>query len=96
MNICLPPLCTATTPAPDAQAQIVAAFDALTTMGVAIGLSVCALMILIGGYKYMTSRGNPIAQERAKASLEHAGIGFAIVLLATVLASLVKSVLHVA
>jgi len=51
---------------------------------------------VLGGYKYMMARGNPIMMERAKGSLEHAGIGFAIVLLAAVLASLVKSVLHVA
>ncbi len=95
--ICVPPFCDPTTPASsDAQGQIIGAFDALTKMGVAIGLSVCTFMLVLGGYKYMMARGNPIMMERAKGSLEHAGIGFAIVLLAAVLASLVKSVLHVA
>ncbi len=79
----------------DAQTKIQQAFDALTAMGTALGLSVATFFLLWGGYKYMMARGNPLQMERAKQSLEHAAVGFAIVLLANVLASLVKSTLHV-
>ncbi len=95
MNPCIPPFCNPTQQAPDAQGQITGAIDALVKMGVAIGLSYCAFMLVLAGYKYMSARGNPLLMERAKGALEHAGIGFGIVLMATVLSSLVKSVLHV-
>lgn len=82
-------------PPPDAQTKLQDAFDSLTAMGTALGLSVATFFLLWGGYKYMMARGNPLQMERAKQSLEHAAVGFGIVLLANVLASLVKSTLHV-
>jgi hypothetical protein len=39
----------------------------------------------------MSANGNPMAMEHAKSSLKNAAIGFAIVLLAKALASLIQS-----
>jgi hypothetical protein len=63
-------------------------------MGTALGLSVATFFLLWGGYKYMMARGNPLQMERAKQSLEHAAVGYAIVLMANILANLVKTALH--
>ena len=75
--------------------SITQAFDTLVTVGTGIALSVVAFMILWGGFKYMTARGNPLAMEKAKSTLEHAAIGFGIVVLCQVLAQLLQSTIHV-
>jgi hypothetical protein len=81
-------------PPSSAQTSIINAFDALTTVGTAIALSVTAFFLLVGGFRYMTARGNPVQMERAKASLEHAAVGFGIIILARVLAELLQSAIH--
>lgn len=70
---------------------IVHMFDQLTTIGLNIGLAAAAFFILLGGFEYMTAGGNPMAMERAKSALKNAAIGFAIILLARVLAQLIQS-----
>jgi hypothetical protein len=70
---------------------IVHTFQQLTTVGSDIGLAAATFFILLGGFQYMTASGNPMAMERAKAALRNAVVGYAIVLLANALASLISN-----
>ena len=66
-------------------------FSQLTDIGLNIGLAAATFFILVGGFQYMSAGGNPMAMERAKSSLRNAAIGFAIILLAHAIASLIQS-----
>ena len=55
-----------------------------------VGTPVAIIFIIVGGYKYATSAGNPEALEQAKKTILHACIGLAIILLANVLANIVN------
>jgi hypothetical protein len=68
-------------------------FNQLMTAGLALGAIVCAFFLTLAGYQWMTAGGSPRAVESAKASLTHALIGFAIVVLSKVLANLVAAAL---
>ena len=70
---------------------IIHTFDQLTAVGTDIGLAAATFFILLGGFQYMTASGNPMAMERAKSALRNAVVGFAIVLLANALASLISN-----
>ena len=70
---------------------VINAFNHLTDIGLSIGLAASAFFFCVGGFQYMSASGNPMAMERAKSSLRNAAVGFAIVLLARALASLIQS-----
>lgn len=72
---------------------IVNMFTQLITVGTAIALIVCAFFVMLAGYQYMTAGGSVRAVESAKGSLYNTAIGFAIVILCKVLASLVGGAL---
>jgi len=72
---------------------IVKLFDTLMTAGAAIGLAAAGFFIMLAGYQYMTAGGSVRAVESAKGSLYNTAIGFAIVILCKVLASLVGGAL---
>lgn len=73
--------------------QINALFDSLLTIGVGVAVSVCAFFILWGGFLYMSAGGSPHQMERGKTAITNALAGLAIVLLARVIAGMVKDAL---
>lgn len=56
-----------------------------------IGSILCTLFVIIGGYQYMTSRGNPDNLMRAKKIIKNALIGLLIVLAAALISNFLKS-----
>ena len=56
-----------------------------------IGSVLCTLFIIVGGYQYITSSGNPERLIRAKKIIKNALIGLVIVLAAALLANFLKS-----
>ncbi|HYG84482.1 MAG TPA: pilin [Verrucomicrobiae bacterium] len=60
------------------------------TMSVIAGI-VCLLFVVVGGYFYITSSGNPEKIERAKKTLRNSFIGFVIVLGATSIVGLMQN-----
>jgi len=66
--------------------QKIYAFGA-TLSGVVVGVAL--LMIIYGGFKYVTSQGDPKATESAKNQIMYAGIGMLIVMTAFVIMKLV-------
>jgi uncharacterized membrane protein len=52
---------------------------------------VATVFIMIGGFGYMTSSGNPMRLEKAKRTLLHSGIGLVIVIGAFVISSIITS-----
>lgn len=57
-----------------------------TISGVVVGIAL--LMIIYGGFKYVTSQGDPKATESAKSQIMFAGIGMLIVMTAFVIMKL--------
>lgn len=55
----------------------------------AAGTVVCSLIIAYGGFKYMTSVGNPDSMETAKKTMWNAGIGLVIILAAYLITGIV-------
>ena len=70
---------------------VINTFNRLTDIGLSIGLAASAFFFCLAGFQYMSASGNPMAMEHAKSSLKNAAVGFAIVLLARALASLIQS-----
>lgn len=58
-----------------------------TISGVVVGIAL--LMIIYGGFKYVTSQGDPKATESAKSQIMFAGIGMLIVMCAFVIMKLI-------
>ena len=56
-----------------------------------VGSILCTLFLVIGGYQYITSSGNPERLVRAKKIIKNALIGLVIVLAAALLANFLKS-----
>ena len=54
--------------------------------------ALATLFLTIGGIRYLLAGGDPVALERAKGSIRAAIIGYALALLAPVLASVVQRV----
>jgi hypothetical protein len=72
---------------------IVKVFDALLTAGAAVAVAATAFFVMLAGFQYMSAGGSTRTTDAAKGSLFNAFIGFAIVILCKVLASLVGSAL---
>ena len=67
-----------------------ATINNLLTAATGIGLAVCALFLCVAGYYFMTSGGSPHGIERSKSAAFNAGVGFALVLLARVIAGVIQ------
>ena len=72
---------------------IVKVFDALLSAGAGVALVATAFFVMLAGFQYMSAGGSTRTTDAAKGSLFNAFIGFAIVILCKVLASLVGSAL---
>jgi hypothetical protein len=53
---------------------------------------ICAIMVLWGGFKMMTSSGNPEKFSSGKKTLLYAAVGFVVVLLANSVVSIIGSI----
>jgi hypothetical protein len=53
---------------------------------------VATLFIVVAGFTYITSTGNPERLEKAKKTLLHSGVGLAIIIGAFVISSIVTSI----
>jgi hypothetical protein len=66
--------------------------------GILVGLTILAapvagIMILVGGFQLMTGAGNEEKIKGAKKTITYAAVGYAIILLATGVASVIQDVL---
>jgi hypothetical protein len=71
--------------------QILDTFTNLLNIATGLGLLICALFLVVAGFSYMTSGGNPGAIERSKSAAMNAAIGFAIILSARVIATMINN-----
>lgn len=62
----------------------------LLAIATGLGLLLCAFFVMMAGFYYMTSGGNPGNIERAKSAAFNAALGFAIVLSARVVANIIN------
>lgn len=56
--------------------------------------ALATLLLMIGGVRYLLAGGDPGALERAKGSIKAAIVGYALALLAPVLAQIVRQVIN--
>jgi hypothetical protein len=66
--------------------------DNLRVWLVGLLAALATLLLVVGGVRYLLAGGDPGALERAKGSIRAAMIGYALALLAPVLASIVRRV----
>ena len=66
--------------------------DNLRTWLAGLLAALATLLLMVGGVRYLLAGGDPGALERAKGSIRAAMIGYALALLAPVLASIVRRV----
>lgn len=59
-----------------------------------IAIPLCAIMVLVGGFQMMMSAGNPEKFSKGKKTLVYAAIGFAVVLIAGSVATLIQNFLQ--
>jgi len=72
-------------------AQINTLFDNLLTIGLGVGAAVTAFFVMWGAFLYMSAAGSPHQMERGKTAIVNALFGFAIVLMAKVIAGMIQS-----
>lgn len=58
-----------------------------------ISIPICAIFIIVGGFQMMTASDNPEKFSKGKKTILYAVVGFAVVLVASSVANLIKSVL---
>src|SRR4051794_41009439 len=66
--------------------------DALRLWLVGILTALATLFLTIGGIRYLTAGGDPVAVERAKTALKSAAIGYVLAVLAPLLVAILRSV----
>jgi Type IV secretion system pilin len=66
--------------------------DNLRTWLAGLLAALATLLLMVGGVRYLLAGGDPGALERAKGSIRAAMIGYALALLAPVLASIVRRI----
>lgn len=74
-------------------AELESIVTSIITLASGLAGVVCALFLVVAGYQYMTSTGNPEALERSKAAALNAIVGLGLVLSARVLATVVRTAL---
>lgn len=58
-----------------------------------ISISLCAIMVLVGGFQMITSAGDPEKFSKGRKTIIYAAIGFVVILLAGSVASLIRNIL---
>lgn len=69
-----------------------AIFSNIVSVALALAGIVLFVMFLVGGFRYLTSGGDPKALEAAKGTLTHAIAGLAILIFAVVILRLIEEV----
>jgi hypothetical protein len=81
---------TLTNPLSTTDATVVLGY--FNTFLLAIAAPICGIMVVWGGFQMMTAGGNPEKFSEGKKTLLYAAIGFVIVIFASSIAPLIKSV----
>ena len=71
--------------------QILTAIDNFLTIMTVIGAGLLGWFICLAGFYYMTSGGNPMGIQKSKDCATGAIIGFAVIVLARVIANMINS-----
>lgn len=71
--------------------QINTLFDNLLNIGIGVAAAVAAFFVMWGAFLYMSAAGSPRQMEHGKTAIVNALAGLAIVLLARVIADMVKT-----
>lgn len=71
--------------------QINTLFDNLLNVGMGVAAAVAAFFVMWGAFLYMSAAGSPRQMEHGKTAIVNALAGLAIVLLAKVIADMVKT-----
>lgn len=58
----------------------------------AIAAPICGIMVVWGGFQMITSRGNPEKFSEGKKTLLYAAVGFVVIIFATSVVPLIKSI----
>ncbi len=67
-------------------------FGNVISVALALAGIVLFVMFLVGGFRYITSGGDPKATEAARGTLTHAVLGLVVVLLAFLILQLIKTI----
>ena len=70
--------------------------DVLGAIGsflLAIAVPLCGIMVVVGGFQMLTSAGDPTKFSNGKKTLIYAAVGFVVVLLASSVVPVIKSIL---
>ena len=67
-------------------------FSNLVTIVLELAAIILFIMFIIGGFKYLTSQGDPKAVEAARGTLTHAIIGLVVLLLAYVFLTIIEAI----
>jgi uncharacterized protein with GYD domain len=73
--------------------ELASVLDAIRNVLAAIGISVAVIYIILGGYDFITSGGSAEKMGTARTRILYALIGIGIILIAAVLANIVKAIL---
>ena len=65
----------------------------IVQLGLLVAASVAVIFLMLGAYRYVTSRGNEEETENAKKTMTHAIFGLVIIVLAYAIISIVSSIL---
>ena len=66
----------------------------INTFLIAIAAPICGIMVVWGGFQMMTSAGNPEKFSEGRKTLLYAAIGFVIIIFASSIVPLIKSVFN--
>jgi hypothetical protein len=65
----------------------------ISNLLLALAMPLCGIMVIIGGFQMMTAAGDPAKFSRGKKTFIYAAVGFVIVLFASSIVPLLKSIL---
>lgn len=74
--------------------QINKLFENLLNIGLGVGVTVAAFFVMWGAFLYMSAGGSPHQMERGKSAMVNALVGLAVVLMARVIAEMVKTAME--
>ena len=83
---------TLTNPLNTTDATVVLGY--ITTFLLAIAAPICGIMVVWGGFQMITARGNPEKFSKGKKTLLYAAIGFVVILFASSVVPLIKSIFN--
>jgi type IV secretory pathway VirB2 component (pilin) len=76
----------------DGAAQVQSFIKSIVTTLIGVAGAVAVVFVVIGGFHYITSSGNPEKLDKAKSTLKYAGFGLVIVLAAYTIVDFVAGI----